>query len=165
MDQESLGQAGAGPGLGRPTNLSLLSGPQEPPLLEVTLGELLDTQATLYGDKTAVVCSADRVRVTYAQLQRSSQVLANALLANGIQPGDRIAIMAGNCLEYVELFFAVGQVGAILVVLNNTYTRVELENALRYSRMWYGRRDFEFRLTLYRMQIPVHDAQDRSQGQ
>lgn len=52
-----------------------------------------------------------------------------------MRTGDRIGIMAGNCEKYVAVFFAAARVGAILVVLNNTYTATEAENALRHTSM------------------------------
>jgi long-chain acyl-CoA synthetase len=55
----------------------------------------------------------------------------------GIQKGDRIGIMAGNCEQYISVFFAAARVGAILVVLNNTYTPSELYYALGHTGMYY----------------------------
>lgn len=72
-------------------------------------------------------------RWTYRQLQLESERLARGLLASGIQHGDRIGVMAGNCEQYVSLFFAAATVGAILVVINNTYTKAELMYALEHT--------------------------------
>jgi long-chain acyl-CoA synthetase len=55
------------------------------------------------------------------------------MLAMGIQKGDRVGIMAGNCEQYISVFFAAARVGAILVVLNNTYTPSELYYALNHT--------------------------------
>jgi acyl-CoA synthetase (AMP-forming)/AMP-acid ligase II len=55
------------------------------------------------------------------------------LIDVGIRPGDRIGIMAGNCEQYVAAVFATARVGAILVVLNNTYTAAEALRALRHT--------------------------------
>ena len=51
----------------------------------------------------------------------------------GIRVGDRVAIMAGNCEQYAAVFFAVARIGAILVILNNTYTPTEAQYALKFS--------------------------------
>ncbi|KMU92604.1 acyl-CoA synthetase [Coccidioides immitis H538.4] len=61
-----------------------------------------------------------------------SQAPLSGLLAKGIKRGDRIGVMAGNCEQYVSLFFAAARVGAILVVINNTYTCPELMYALKH---------------------------------
>lgn len=113
--------------------LSLVHGPVDPPLLNFTIGELLDFQADKYGDREALVVSWTGTRWTYAELKEQSTHLARGLLAMGIKPGDRIAIMAGNCEEYVAVFFAAARVGAILVVLNNTYTATEATYALNHT--------------------------------
>jgi acyl-CoA synthetase (AMP-forming)/AMP-acid ligase II len=46
-----------------------------------------------------------------------------------------VGVMAGNCEQYISVFFAAARVGAILVVLNNTYTPSELSYALSHSGM------------------------------
>lgn len=51
----------------------------------------------------------------------------------GIGVGDRVGIMAGNCEQYAAVFFAVARIGAILVILNNTYTPSEAQYALKFS--------------------------------
>lgn len=122
-------------------SLSFIQGPTEPALREIHLGQLLDQQASKYAAKEAIICSSTQQRLTYNDLSESSRRVAKGLLALGIQHGDVIGIMAGNCVEYVELFFAAGRIGAILAVFNNTYTSNELDHALshtgiiRYS--WY----------------------------
>jgi len=113
--------------------LSLVHGLTEPPLLQLTLGELLDEQASARGTKECVVVSWTGARWTYAELQCQSWRLAKAMLALGVHHGDRIGILAGNCEEYVAVFFAAGYIGAILVVLNSTYTATEAEYALNHS--------------------------------
>ncbi|KAJ5902863.1 AMP-dependent synthetase/ligase [Penicillium taxi] len=118
-----------------PTRLewSIVSGPTTPKLLELTLGELLTVQALQYGDYECLVFPWTGTRWTYADLKNESDRVARGLLAMGIQKGDRIGIMAGNCEQYVSVFFAAAQVGAILVVLNNTYTPAELYYALNHT--------------------------------
>jgi long-chain acyl-CoA synthetase len=53
----------------------------------------------------------------------------------GIGVGDRVGIMAGNCEQYAAVFFSATRVGAILVILNNTYTPTEALYGLRFSGM------------------------------
>jgi acyl-CoA synthetase (AMP-forming)/AMP-acid ligase II len=66
-------------------------------------------------------------------LRQESILLAKALLARGIRPGDRIGIMAGNCEQYASVFFACMRIGCILVILNNTYTSSEARYALKFT--------------------------------
>lgn len=72
-------------------------------------------------------------RWTYEELDVEANRVARGLLAMGVQKGDRVGIMAGNCEQYISVFFGVARVGAILVVLNNTYTAAELDFALKHT--------------------------------
>lgn len=115
------------------TQYSLFHGPADPPLVTLSLGELLDLQCSKYGDNECVVTPWNGDRWTYYDLQDQSSQLARYLHARGIQTGDRISILAGNRAEYASVFFACMRVGAILVILNNTYTTSEAEYALQYT--------------------------------
>lgn len=114
-------------------NLSLVSGPLDPPLLTITLSQLLAQQAALYSDHECLVIPWTGARWTYQHLWEESNLLARALLKHGVRPKDRIGVMAGNCESYVAVFFACARVGAMCVTLNNTYTVKEVENALKHT--------------------------------
>jgi len=45
--------------------------------------------------------------------------LANALLGLGLQKGDRIAVLARNCFEWIEIYAAVGKAGFVAVPINS----------------------------------------------
>ncbi|GAD96523.1 hypothetical protein ATEG_05074 [Paecilomyces variotii No. 5] len=113
--------------------LSIVHGPQQPELLDITLGELLTLKSLQYRNSECLVVPWTRTRWTYGDLEKESYHLAQGLLAAGIQKGDRVGIMAGNCEQYVSVFFAAAKVGAILVVLNNTYTPSEVYYALDHA--------------------------------
>lgn len=113
--------------------LSLLYGPNDPPLVDLTLGELLELQTYQYGTKEAIVIPWTGARWTYNELNQQSSSLAQSLLDMGIGVGDRVGIMAGNCEQYAAVFFAVAKIGAILVILNNTYTPTEAIYGLKFS--------------------------------
>jgi non-ribosomal peptide synthetase component F len=115
------------------TTLSFLVGPSEPPLSELTLGQLLKKQAEVGPLRPCLVFSEANYRVTYGELYTCTLKVAKGLLAAGVQNGDRIGIFAGNVPAYVELFFAASHVGASLVVFNTTYTPLELKSALEHS--------------------------------
>ena len=113
--------------------LSLLQGPIDPPLVDYTLGELLDLQCQHHGTQECLVIPWTGARWTYNELNHQSRLLAQSLLSLGISPGDRVGIMAGNCEQYAAVFFAVARLGAILVILNNTYTATEAQYALKFT--------------------------------
>jgi mevalonyl-CoA ligase len=118
---------------GQGENLSIVHGPLEPALVDWTLGDLLDEQCAIRGIKECLIVPFSETRWTFAELQHQSKILAKGLLALGVRRGDRVGILAGNCEEYVAVFFAAGYIGAILVVLNSTYTSAEAQYALNHS--------------------------------
>ncbi|AXE37490.1 AMP-dependent synthetase/ligase [Acidipropionibacterium virtanenii] len=63
---------------------------------------------------------------TYAETGRRVQALARALVEHGIARGDRIAIFANNCPEWVELDLAIMTVGAVPVPIYPTSTADQL---------------------------------------
>ena len=56
--------------------------------------DLLKNAAHRDRDKTALVCGEERF--SYAQLERNSCALARALIANGVQRGDRVVVYLDN---------------------------------------------------------------------
>ncbi|KAF2449194.1 acetyl-CoA synthetase-like protein [Karstenula rhodostoma CBS 690.94] len=115
-------------------NISLVSGPQDPPLLQITVSQLLAKQAASFANDECVIIPWTGARWTYRRLWEESNLLARALLRYGIRPRDRVGIMSGNCEKYVAVFFACARVGAICVTLNNTYTATEAEYALKHTK-------------------------------
>lgn len=146
--------------------LSLLHGPRDPPLVDLSLGELLELQTYQHGTKECLVIPWTGARWTYNELNQQSLLLAQALLKMGIKAGDRVGVMAGNCEQYAAIFFAVARVGAILVILNNTYTPSEAMYAVQFSGKFRVRLSMSPRAdTLSRMQDPVHHQADRQTRQ
>ena len=70
--------------------------------------------------------AADR-RFTYTELNDRTNQVAHALLASGVQKGDRVALLMMNSHEFVTSFFAVAKVGAVIVPLNWRLVPDELE--------------------------------------
>jgi len=68
----------------------------------------------------------DGERVSYADLDRRATRLAKALVFGGIEPGDRVAVLAQNSPEFVEAAHAVPRAGGIFVPLNCRLTPDEL---------------------------------------
>ncbi|KAH7123204.1 hypothetical protein EDB81DRAFT_890895 [Dactylonectria macrodidyma] len=115
------------------SSLSLVSGSREPKLMRLTLGQLLERQAETYGSKDALLVGWTKARLSFQELSSRTKVLARALLVNGVRKGDQIAILSGDDERFIKLFFAVGRIGAILVILNKTYTLSECVRALEHT--------------------------------
>lgn len=77
--------------------------------------------------------SANGRRLSYRALNQRSNRVANALLAAGVQKGDRVAILMMNGAEFIETFFAVAKIGAVNVPLNWRLVPDELEFILKDS--------------------------------
>jgi fatty-acyl-CoA synthase len=70
---------------------------------------------------------------TYAEVAAGANQVANALLARGVQPGERVAVMMSNCAEYVIAEQGVIRAGAALVPLNDMLSDDERVFILRDS--------------------------------
>ncbi|RAQ49584.1 AMP dependent CoA ligase [Aspergillus flavus] len=104
----------------------IVHGPTEPPLQELTTAELLQQQYDRYPEKVAVVSRWQKTTLTYRSLFDSSREIAQALVAHGVRPTDRVVVLAGNSIEYVELLFAVGGIGSVFTIMNPTFTAEEV---------------------------------------
>jgi hypothetical protein len=113
--------------------LSLVRGSSTPELFQLTFGQLVDQQAARYGPTDAVLVGWTNARLSFQDLSLRTKELARGLLAMGVGKGDRIAILSGDDERVVELFFAAGRIGAVLVILNKTYTVNECMRALEHT--------------------------------
>jgi acyl-CoA synthetase (AMP-forming)/AMP-acid ligase II len=96
------------------------------------LGILPDKQARLYPNKVAV--SDERKRLTFKQFANRVNQLAHALKGQGIKTGDRVAILHHNCVEYLEVYFSIMKLGAIVVPINYRLVTREIEMIIRDSQ-------------------------------
>ncbi|MFC4945802.1 AMP-binding protein [Pseudonocardia sp. GCM10023141] len=82
-----------------------------------TVGEQLRRQAALRPEQTFLTCgTASR---TFGEMDRRADGIARGLAARGVQPGDRVAILAPNRIEVLDLYFGVARLGAVQVPLNS----------------------------------------------
>ena len=88
------------------------------------IGFWLTKRELLNGPREAVI-DGNR-RLTYRQLNRRVNRLSRALRGMGLAYGDRCAVLAYNCLEFVELLFAAAKLGLIVVPLNWRLAAAEL---------------------------------------
>ncbi len=109
---------------------SYVKGTDEPPLLDMTIGEAFDDIARRYPDRTALIVRDRGVRWTWAELKAKVDAVAAGLLERGLKPGDRVGMWAPNCPEWTITQFATAKAGLILVSINPAYRASELEYAL-----------------------------------
>jgi len=92
--------------------------------------DLLSERARVTPDRIALVSVENGQRISYAELDARAERAA-ATLRSILQPGDRFGILAYNCVEFLELFFAAGRAGVIVVPLSTRATVHELEHIAR----------------------------------
>ncbi|MCK4379254.1 MAG: acyl--CoA ligase, partial [Deltaproteobacteria bacterium] len=76
----------------------------------------LESSARSFPDKIALV--HEDVRASYAQINAAANHLAHWLISRGITPGDRVAILLENSLEYVVSYYGILKTGAVAVPLS-----------------------------------------------
>jgi fatty-acyl-CoA synthase len=93
-----------------------------------TLPAALRAWSTATPERVAVRDAADAL--TYAELAAAADDLGRRLAGAGVAPGDRIALVAENRIEWVLAFLACLQLGAVVVPLNVRLGPVELGRQL-----------------------------------
>lgn len=89
-----------------------------------TMGDLLLTAADRDPDKLALVFPD--AEYTYQQLVDRAMARARALLALGVKPREHVGILMHTCPEFVELYFAIAMIGAVIVPINARYRSAEI---------------------------------------
>jgi acyl-CoA synthetase (AMP-forming)/AMP-acid ligase II len=97
----------------------------------MTVPAALDAAAASFPDREAVV-DGDR-RMTYGELRAAARRWSRALVAAGVEPGERVAIWAPNSVDWIVASFGVYAAGAVLVPLNTRYRGEEAGHILRTS--------------------------------
>ncbi len=110
--------------------LSYVHGAMNTPLIGETIGVVFDRTAARHGDRPGLTVRQQDIRWTYRELSERVNAFATGLLALGLEPGDRVAIWAPNCAEWVITQFATAKAGIIMVNINPAYRLSELEYAL-----------------------------------
>ncbi len=101
--------------------------------LKTTIGDLLDSQTKLFGDREALVHVESGSRFTYSEFKEECDRVARGLMALGIEKGHHVGIWVTNYSEWVVSQFATAKIGAVLVTVNPSYRTHELEYVLKQS--------------------------------
>ncbi|MGC0422443.1 FadD3 family acyl-CoA ligase [Embleya sp. AB8] len=93
---------------------------------------LVDSAADRFGDREAVVDG--NVRVTYAELRDRVRRAAGAVVAAGVDKGDRVGVWAPNSLDWIVAALGALTAGAVVVPMNTRYKGAEARFALAKTR-------------------------------
>jgi len=113
---------------------SYAQGPTRP-LLEMTIGDLLQRTADRFPDRLALVSRHQERRLTWAELSAEADRVARGLWALGIRRGDRVGLWSTSCAEWIIMHMGCARAGAALVNVNPAYRSHELQFTLTRSRM------------------------------
>jgi fatty-acyl-CoA synthase len=104
-----------------------------------TVKDLVHNAARRFPFRTALILPNGR-RVSYSELRDRTVRLANAFLAAGITPGDRVATWMADGLEYVEVYLACAHISAVVVPINSRFVgqeaQFQIDNAKSRCLIW-----------------------------
>lgn len=95
------------------------------------IGDWLGHRAALSPRRIALRDATDGDRpVTYSEWNAAATSTAHLLRRLGVEQGERVAVLAMNCVAYLDVWFACGKLGAVLQNLNWRLTASELQRLL-----------------------------------
>ncbi|MHC9293099.1 class I adenylate-forming enzyme family protein [Mycobacterium sp. LTG2003] len=118
-----------------------------------TIDALVRAHAAATPDKAMVI--DPNTRLSYAELDSSTRVLADRFLTTGIGKGTRVGLIMPNGVEWVRITIALTRIGAVLVPLSTLLSPAELTAQLRMASVQFLIAVDEFRGRRY----PVNRAQ------
>ncbi|WP_241686146.1 class I adenylate-forming enzyme family protein [Halorubrum amylolyticum] len=97
----------------------------------LTVGDLVRKGARVFGDQDAIV--SPKRRVTFEELETRTNQIANALLDNGMEPGDTIAVISEPRPEFAEVYYAGAKAGITVAALHSRAEGETLNHCLSLS--------------------------------
>ncbi len=99
----------------------------------MNLTELFDL--TFRGPRsTSVALEFEGEEYTFRQIDERSNRVANYLVSQDFQPGDRLCVYLSNCVEMIDLFLACAKTGVIFVPINILYRDREMTHILQDAK-------------------------------
>jgi fatty-acyl-CoA synthase len=93
----------------------------------MSIGDWLARREMLTPNKVALIDAQRGYRpITYREWNHAANQAASFLRGLNVTKGDRVAVLAMNCVEYLDVWFACGKLGAIMQTLNWRLTPAEL---------------------------------------
>ena len=80
------------------------------------ISDMVRTHARLRPDDIGAMDS--RRSLSFVQWNQRSDLLAAGLLSQGLNPGDRVAVLAHNCIEWMEIYVALARAGLVALPIN-----------------------------------------------
>lgn len=86
--------------------------------MRVNIGQILTNRARRDPRMEALVDTGSGERFTYAEINARANQAANMLMGQGVEPGDRVALLLMNGSAFFECYFACAKIGSVAVPLN-----------------------------------------------
>ena len=90
----------------------------------LTFNEIIESFSRIVPSK--IVVKDDNRKLSYKELQINGENLCNYLFKIGVSKGDRVAVLAYNCIEYAEILYATAKLGAIVMPINFRLSSIEV---------------------------------------
>jgi fatty-acyl-CoA synthase len=94
-------------------------------------GDLPWQAAQQFGDREGLIFNGRRH--SFQQIDAEVDLAARALMAEGVQAGDHVALWLNNSDDWIFIMYAVAKIGAVLVPINTRFRNNDLEYVLRQS--------------------------------
>jgi fatty-acyl-CoA synthase len=104
---------------------------RHPKWTPTTLDRYFASAAAEFADRPLII--TDEQQMNYGAVNHDATRIAHMLIARGISPGDRVAILIGNYPITVALLFGIWRAGATVIPLNTLYRTEELDFVLKQS--------------------------------
>lgn len=98
---------------------------------QLLVGDVIDCGARRRPN--AVAAWLEGQELTFAQVARQTDELAEAMTCAGVKRGDRVVWQAETCLEAIPMFFATARLGVTFVPINPRYTSDETEWVINHA--------------------------------
>jgi len=124
----------------------------------LTIADAVATHARLHPGKLGTRDS--RRALSFAQWNERATRLANGLLGLGLQKGDRVALLAYNCVEWMEIYVALARAGLVAVPINFRLMPPEVSYIVQHceARCVIAQDDLVDRIDAIRQELPVASA-------
>ncbi|MCX8022606.1 MAG: long-chain fatty acid--CoA ligase [Syntrophorhabdaceae bacterium] len=108
----------------------------------INVCEWITKWAKIQPDKIAII--SEGIPYTYSQFKSNVNRISHLFLNQGVKKGDRIALLLRNSRQFIEIFFAISGIGAIMVPLNWRLALPELELILKDCGTDFIMFDYDF---------------------
>ncbi|MFT4949248.1 MAG: long-chain acyl-CoA synthetase [Natronomonas sp.] len=96
-------------------------------------GDIARRVGNRYPERVGFIAPAADERVTFAEFDGRANRAANALLDAGLEPGDRLAFVTGNSLQFLEAYFGALKAGVVAVPINPEITPEDIDYEFGHS--------------------------------